>query len=142
MAVPAGVGVTIGTAFEEERFDLILDGVGSEVLSASIRAIAPGGTVVSYGRSASDGADPRPAEIPSTWYGSSRGAHVVGMVLPDELNRARSGLTDLRTLADLAQSGDLLIPIEHEVGWEDTGEMLQVIRKTGVIGKIALKISN
>jgi NADPH:quinone reductase-like Zn-dependent oxidoreductase len=121
-------------------YDLILDGIGSSMLSAALGAVAPGGTVVQFGRSAWDSADASPAEIDGTWFARSMGAKLLAMVVVDELRRHASGVRDLTTLARLATDGRLVVPVSSKVPWADAGDAIATARTDGVIGKVVLLV--
>jgi NADPH:quinone reductase len=134
-----GLDVRVGAALDG-RFDVILDGVGSTLLTASLRAVAPRGTVVQFGRSAGDGQDAPPAQIDESWFGRSMGAKLVAMVLTDELVRHQSGARDLALLATLVSTKQVTVPLQRRVPWADASQAIADATRHGLVGKVALVV--
>jgi NADPH:quinone reductase len=131
--------VVVGSALDG-RFDVILDGVGSTLLTASLRAVAPGGTIVQFGRSAADGQDAPPAQIDESWFGRSMGAKLVAMVVTDELARHGSGARDLALLASLISTKQLTVPLQRTVPWGDASHAITDAGRHGMVGKVTLVV--
>lgn len=127
--------VVTDLASAEGPFDVVLESVGGEVLSAALRMLAPGGTLVSFGNSSG-----LPSEIAfGSWGGG--GARVVQFRVYESGEPPAFG-DDLALLADLV-ARDVLHP---QVGlvedWHRAGQALRALRERRVNGKAVLRVGS
>src|SRR6202043_836124 len=78
----------------------VLDGVGGEVLTQCLDAVAPGGTVVSYASTLME-----PAALGPRWFGAHIGATLRSMLIFDELRFTQSAASDIAKLCGLIAAG-------------------------------------
>lgn len=114
---------------DAQPFDLVLDGVGGEVLRAAVHRLAPGATVAMYGTVGG------PTELGLGDFRSAPQSRVVGFfhhVPQDEKGR------DLGTLAALVADGRLTPRLGVTRDWEDLPAVLDAMRNRDVRGKAVL----
>lgn len=117
-------------------YDLILDSVGGETLSAILETLAPDGECVLFGTTAG-------AEVTfnaSHFYGKG-GLKLYGFILFHELKKqpASAGLTQLVNL--LIQG--LLVPhIDREASWTEISDVAQQLTQRQFLGKAVLWVSD
>lgn len=113
----------------DDRFHLVLDGVGGEVLTAAVGRAVPGGTVVAYGGVAG------PAELGLAAFRPAPLARVVGFFhhVPEEEKGA-----DLATLAGLVADGRLRPRLGDERGWAELRDVLDLLADRQIRGKAVL----
>jgi NADPH2:quinone reductase len=116
-------------------YDHILDGVGGEVLTQCLDAVAPRGTVVSYASTLME-----PAALGPRWFGAHVGATVRSMLIFVELRHTQSAVSDLRTLHALTAAGLLKPHIDVEADWTRGGELARDLLARKVTGKVVLNI--
>lgn len=121
---------------EGPPFDHVVESVGGATLSAALRRIAAGGTVVSLGNSASED-----STLSARWlYRGAPGARLYGFFVFAELARTRSGSQDLRTLAELVAAGRLDPQIALEVSWDEADSAITALVDRDVAGKAVLHV--
>jgi NADPH:quinone reductase len=121
---------------EGDRFDVIVEGVGGDTLSAAIRRVAPRGTVVSFARS--DEAD---VVFPtSALFRDAPGASVQGLYVFPELTHRAGGGADLARLAALVARGELDTQIDREASWREAGDALEAPLDRRIAGKAVLHV--
>jgi NADPH:quinone reductase-like Zn-dependent oxidoreductase len=119
-----------------ERFDLVIEGVGGASLSATIRRVAPGGTVVSFARS-----DEQHVTFPtSALFRDAPGASVVGLYVFHELPHRAGGGADLGRLADLVARRELDPQIDLETSWREPDEAIAALLDRRIAGKAVLRV--
>jgi NADPH:quinone reductase-like Zn-dependent oxidoreductase len=116
-------------------YDHILDGVGGEILTHCLDAVAPGGTVVSYASTLME-----PAALGPRWFGAHIGATVRSMLIFVELRHTQSATSDLRSLFALTAAGLLKPHIDVEADWTRGGELARDLLARKVTGKVVLNI--
>jgi NADPH2:quinone reductase len=113
------------------QFDLVLDGVGGELLVAALHLLAPGGAVVSYGMSAG------PSTLGFTDFRSAGGPYgkLIGLFhgYPQEERGA-----DLGVLAGLVADGRLEPRIGSSRDWLELRQTLDDMRARRVRGRAVL----
>jgi NADPH:quinone reductase len=110
-------------------FDLVLDGVGGQVLTAAVHRLTPGGTAVTYGTVGG------PATLSLADFRAAPLARVVGFFY--SAAPAPMG-ADLAVLAGLVADGRLDPLLGLVRGWEHTVEVLDALRNRQVRGKAVL----
>lgn len=98
--LPDGVTVERGLAPDGEPSDLIVESVGGDSLSAALRRVAPGGTVVTLGRTTDV-----PATLPPGWF--QKHAQLHGLSFSRDFGGTRSFTAALDRLAALVAAGSL-----------------------------------
>ena len=117
-------------------YDVILDAVGGRVLGQAIARVAPGGTVVSFGSTIAD-----PVSYPAReLFARAPRARVYGLYIFAELDRTRTGSSDLRRLADLIAAGKLDPQIDLTLSWSDAGQAIEALLGRRVNGKAVLTV--
>ena len=114
-------------------FHLVLDGVGGPQLAQAVHHMAPGATLVAYGR-VGDAA----SEISiSDFYRQAWNARIVGFIspVPEETKGA-----DLAILAGLVADGRLRPRIGLTLGWEKTADAFAALGRREVRGKAVLTV--
>ena len=122
-------------AGEQGPYHLILESVGGEVLGNALSMLAPGGTCVSFGTSAS----PEIQFDARTLY-LTGGARLYGFILFHEVV-ARPASSGLDRLARMVEDGRLRPRIEVEAPWTGVGEVATRLIDRGYIGKAVLRVS-
>jgi NADPH2:quinone reductase len=118
------------------RFDLVVEGVGGASLSAAIRRVAPGGTVVSFARS-----DEQDVTFPtSALFRDAPGASVHGLYVFAELPHRAGGGADLTRLAQLVADKQLTPQIDLETSWREPEEAIEALLDRRIAGKAVLRI--
>jgi NADPH2:quinone reductase len=118
---------------ELERFDLVVEGVGGQVLAAAIGRLAPGGTVTAYGLAG--GREPTPLTF-ADFAGAPLGRLIAFYVYAT--GEATFG-RDLGVLAGLVADGRLRVERSTR-HWSETREAIQALRERAVTGKVVLTI--
>lgn len=114
-------------------FHLVLDGVGGPQLAQAVHRMAPGGTLVAYGRVGNAG-----SEISiSDFYRQAWNARIVGFIspVPEETKGE-----DLAILAALIADGRLRPRIGLVLSWERTAEAFAALASREVRGKAVLTL--
>jgi NADPH2:quinone reductase len=126
--------VSVGLPSEGE-YDIILESVGGESLARALRAVAPGGCVVSFGCSSGE-----PTTFDAPTFYLRHGARLCGFMLRSELQRTGSAVHDLVNLADQLATGHLDAEIGLEVGWRDAARAADALLERRVAGKAVLRV--
>lgn len=118
----------------EDRYDMILDGVGGPVLTQCVRRLAPAGLVLTYGAltgqpTVISPGDFRPAP------GARLGAYFIWQSDLATLGR------DLEMLMGWCADGKLSALVGRALDWSKTAEMVDAIRSRAVVGKGVLTIA-
>lgn len=116
-------------------YDHVLEGVGGDVLTACLDAVAPHGMVVSYASTLME-----PAALGPRWFGAHLGATLRSMLLFDELRYTQSASSDLSTLCGFVASGTLRPHVDVEADWSRAGELARDLLERRVTGKVVLHI--
>jgi NADPH2:quinone reductase len=120
-----------------EDFDVVLDGLGGEVLGAAIGRVAPGGMVVSYASTVPD-----PVAYPArSLFARAPGASVYGFYLMAELAHTRSAAVDLGRLAHLVDAGRLDCQVDLVLSWDRAAEAVGSLLERRVAGKAVLTVA-
>jgi NADPH:quinone reductase len=122
-------------AGEKGPYHLVLESVGGEVLGNALSMLAPGGTCVSFGTSAT--AD---VEFDARTFYLTGGARLYGFILFHEV-LARPASQGLDRLARMVADGRLKPRIEVEAPWTELGEIAARLLERGYTGKAVLRVS-
>ncbi|QIN79303.1 zinc-binding dehydrogenase [Rubrobacter marinus] len=116
-------------------YDLILDSVGGPVLGEALSMLAPEGTCVAFGGSASYGVtfDVRDFYL-------TGGAKVHGFILFHEV-LSRPASVGLARLASLVSDGRLAPRVEVEASWTEVGPVAKRLLDRGFTGKAVLHVA-
>jgi NADPH:quinone reductase len=123
------------TSLEDaDPFDLVVDGVGGEVLSEAIHHLAPGGTVTAYGV-----AGGRP-QTPLAFFDFAQAP--LGKLLGFFVYATGEETfgADLAVLAGLVADERLRVAKGVERDWSETREAVQALRDRQVTGKVVLTV--
>jgi NADPH:quinone reductase-like Zn-dependent oxidoreductase len=114
-------------------FHLVLDGVGGDLLAQAVHRMAPGATLVAYGRVGNAASQ---VSI-SDFYRQAWNARIIGFIspVPEETKGE-----DLAILAGLVADGRLRPRIGLTLGWDKTAEALAALSRREVRGKAVLTI--
>lgn len=120
------------------EWDVVVEGVGGEVLGEAIRHVAPGGTVVSFASTTGQETSFPTRDL----FGRAPGACVRGLLVFPELRRTPGGGTELLgILSRLVAAGRLDCSIAREADWSEAGEQVRALLERTVSGKIVLHVS-
>jgi NADPH:quinone reductase len=122
-------------AGEKGLYHLVLESVGGEVLGNALSMLAPGGTCVSFGTSAT--AD---VEFEARTFYLTGGARLYGFILFHEV-LARPASQGLDRLVRMVADGRLKPRIEVEAPWTELGEIAARLLERGYTGKAVLRVS-
>jgi NADPH:quinone reductase-like Zn-dependent oxidoreductase len=115
---------------DDEPFDLILESVGGEVLTAALPLIAQRGTMVIIGGS---------SDTPSTFDGlvfARKGPITIhGMSLFLEMERQGMDRREMRWLLELVDAGRLDPQIDRVASWREMGSLLAALGERHINGK-------
>lgn len=125
--------VVVGFDQDGDRFDLILESAGGDSLAAALNRVTPLGTIVAFGNSSGD----ETSFNVSSFY-NQPGARLYGLMVFDEIHLQDSGPRDLRTLAELAASGELDTEISLDASWREPEEAMRALMDRRVSGKAVL----
>jgi NADPH:quinone reductase-like Zn-dependent oxidoreductase len=120
---------------EGPRFDAIVEGVGGASLSAAMRRIAPGGTIVTFAPT-----DPSDVTFPSTWYGTNPGAKLYAFRVFEELVAAGGATRGLERLLRLLAAGRIDPQIDSERSWREAGAAIEALNARRIAGKAVLLV--
>ncbi len=115
---------------DDEPFDLILESVGGDVLTAALPLIAQRGTMVIIGGS---------SDTPSTFDGlvfARKGPITIhGMSLFLEMERQGMDRREMRWLLELVDAGRLDPQIDRVASWREMGSLLAALGERHINGK-------
>ena len=117
------------------EYDVIVDSVGGESLSAALRAIAPGGICLSCGNSANAVTTFDARELYRTKVNARLQTVWTGRLL---LADCRPLLT---RLVELVREGRLRTPIDAELPWTSVADAADRLVQMKVDGKIVLEVA-
>jgi NADPH:quinone reductase len=115
-------------------YHLVLESVGGEVLGNALSMLAPGGTCVSFGTSASV-----EVEFDARTFYLTGGARLYGFILFHEV-LARPASGGLDRLARMVADGRLKPRIEGQAPWTQVGEIARRLIERGYTGKAVLRV--
>jgi NADPH:quinone reductase len=118
----------------EGEFDLILEGVGGASLEASIRLIAPRGTILVFGNSSNS-----PAQVSFGDFRGHPGARIEAFFVYESGEPPTFG-HDLQLLADMIAEGALHPQIGMEVAWTEANTVFHAVADRQVNGKAVLLV--
>ena len=118
----------------EENFDMILEAVGGTSLEASIRLIAPGGTIVVFGNSSNS-----PARVSFGDFRGRAGARIEAFFVYESGEPPTFG-HDLQLLADMVAEGSLHPQVGLEAPWTEANSVFQAVANRQVNGKAVLLV--
>jgi NADPH:quinone reductase-like Zn-dependent oxidoreductase len=122
-------------AGERGPYHLVIESVGGEVLANALSMLAPGGTCVSFGTSAS-----AEVEFDARTLYLTGGARLYGFILFHEV-LARPASDGLARLVRMVADGRLKPRIEVEAPWTELGEIAARLIERGYTGKAVLRVS-
>jgi NADPH:quinone reductase-like Zn-dependent oxidoreductase len=131
-SVPHGVGahhVAVGIDNAEGRFALIMEAAGGASLSAALKHIEPGGTVVVYGNSSGE-----PTSISFADFRAAQNARIQSFFYFTSGTEAQFA-PDLGLLVSLIASGKLRPVIGIERDWSALAEVASLLRDRDIAGK-------
>jgi NADPH:quinone reductase-like Zn-dependent oxidoreductase len=129
--------VAIGIESAAGPYDLVLESVGGASLVHALSVVAPGGTVVSYGRSAEE-----PAALDPRWFLDHNASRLVGLLVFEEVQRLGSTAQDLSTLAGLVAAGRLDPQVSIVEPWENHEGPIRALIGRQVAGKAVLRVAD
>ena len=115
-------------------YHLVLESVGGEVLGNALSMLAPGGTCVSFGTSAST-----EVEFDARTFYLTGGARLYGFILFHEV-LAKPASGGLDRLARMVADGRLKPRIEVEAPWTEVGEIAGRLIERSYTGKAVLRV--
>jgi NADPH:quinone reductase len=121
-------------AREQGPYHLVLESVGGEVLGNALSMLAPGGTCVSFGTSAST-----EVEFDARTLYLTGGARLYGFILFHEV-LARPASGGLDRLARMVADGRLKPRVEVVAPWTEVGEVARRLIDRGYTGKAVLQV--
>jgi NADPH2:quinone reductase len=131
--------VVIGDDLEPARaygpYDLIIESLGGKALASALSLLAPGGTCVSLGWSASP-----EVTFDLRNFMAIGGASLYGLRMSIEL-QYRAASPALARLAQLVAEQQLRTPIEVEASWQDIGDIAQRLLQRQFTGKAVLHLA-
>ena len=128
------VGEDISAARAHGPYHLIVESLGGAALARAMTLLAPGGTCVTLGWSASPEVSLDLREFLATGGGS-----LYGLRMYSELQN-RPASADLDLLAHMVARQQLRIPIEAEGTWNDIGDITQRLLGRKFTGKAVLHL--
>lgn len=115
-------------------FDLILESAGGASLEASIRLVAPGGTIAVYGNSSNTS-----AQVSFGDFRGRAGARIVAFFVYESGEPPTFG-EDLKLLADMVAEGSLHPQIGLEAPWTEANSVFAALAGREVNGKAVLLV--
>ena len=112
---------------------LILESVGGDSLSAAFERVAPGGVIVTYGRSSA-----REGSVPTGFF--STGAQLHGLSFARDMEGDQIRPAGLETLATLVAQDRLDPGISHRADWADLHGAIDALMDRAVAGKAVLQV--
>jgi NADPH:quinone reductase len=118
------------------RYDLVLESVAGESLSASLSALAPDGLLVWYGRSSrTDG------QLPQDWFSTHPQARIAPLFVFTEVDERRLGPADLAHLMRLVTIGRLDPQVTMVEPWSRARDVVAALMDRRVSGKAVLTVA-
>jgi NADPH:quinone reductase len=121
---------------EYAPYDLVIESVGGNTLSAALGSIAPDGVVVLFGTSGGN-------EVmfnAQRFYGTSSGASLYALILFHELKR-ESAAIGLQRLLKLVANHQLTPLISVEAAWTEVADLAQQLLDRRFLGKAVLHVA-
>ena len=118
----------------EGAFDLILESAGGPSLEASIRLVAPRGTIVVFGNSSNS-----PAQVSFADFRGRAGARIEAFFVYESGEPPTFG-EDLQLLADMIAEGSLHPQVGLEAPWTEANSVFQALANRQVNGKAVLLV--
>jgi NADPH2:quinone reductase len=115
-------------------FDVVLDGVGGQILVEAVHRLAAEGVVVAYGLSGD-----RPSTLSYRDFHDAPFGRVVAFFVYATEHRTFG--QDLEYLARLVSDGRLQVPVGVNLDWRETADALESLRRRRATGKVVLSIS-
>ncbi len=122
-------------AADGERFDVILDAAGGELLAACVKRIAPQGTIVVYGNSSGEATT---FDVNDLYR--QPGARIYGLRVFEELDMHLSAVRDLTFLAGEIAAGRLDPQVSLVLDWREAASALEALVERRVRGKAVLTV--
>jgi NADPH:quinone reductase-like Zn-dependent oxidoreductase len=116
-------------------FDLVVDGVGGQVLVDAIRRLAPGGTAAAYGMASGE-----KAGLAFNDFRGGLGARLIGFRVYG--TDVQTFGEDLAYLASLIGEGRLQVHREVQRDWAETRQAIDLLRNHSATGKVVLTIGS
>jgi NADPH:quinone reductase-like Zn-dependent oxidoreductase len=116
----------------KERFDLVLDGVGGQLLVEAIHHLAPGGTVAAYGVAGGE-----KSQLDFRDFRGATNARLMGFFI--YATDVQTFGEDLGFMARLIGAGRLKVPGPRR-DWKETRQAIDLLRKRQAPGKVVLTI--
>ncbi len=125
----------VSTAIDQSvgPFDLIVDGVGGQVLVDALHRLAPGGTMSCYGNASGQKAELVFGDFRGAPGGCLKGFFVYG-------TDTRTFGEDLGYMARLIAEGRLTIHSEVRTDWRDARAAIDRLRQHNATGKVVLTV--
>lgn len=118
-----------------ERFDVMLDAAGGDLLAACVKRIAPLGTLVVYGNSSG-----QPTSFDVNDLYRQPGARIYGLRVFEEIDKHLSAVRDMTFLAGEIAAGRLDPQLGLVLSWREAARALEALVERRVRGKAVLTI--
>ncbi len=112
--------------------NVVLESVGADVYGKSLQALAPGGRLISIGRSGGPVPDPAPQP--------PEGRTASGFTLYSHMPPRGKGLDELHTIFDLILDGSLKVVIDKTFPLAQAGDAHRYLAERRNFGKVALVV--
>ena len=112
---------------------LVLESVGGASLSAAFKRVAPGGVIVTYGRSSA-----QEGSVPTGFFSTGAELHGLSFARDDDGDQMRPGGLDV--LAALVAQGRLDPGIGLSADWADLAGAVEALMGRSVAGKAVLRV--
>ncbi|MBC7526039.1 MAG: zinc-binding dehydrogenase [Chthonomonadaceae bacterium] len=132
-AVVIGEDLTVSSPFS--AYHLILDAVGGDTLSQSLRLLDEGGTVVTYGTTAE-----KTVTFDAQKFYGTGATTLYGFILFDEFRSTDTAADGLTRLAQLVSEGKLTPRISLEADWSETPDIAAQLIDRKYPGKAVLHV--
>jgi len=129
------VGDDLAPARAYGPYHLIIESLGGKALESALSLLAPGGTCVTLGWSASPS-----VTFDLRDFNATGGVTLYGLRMYTELDR-RAASEDLAWLAQMVAEQQLRTPIEVEASWHDIGAVAQRLLQRQFTGKAVLHLA-
>ncbi len=134
-ATSVAIGDTPASAKAEGPFDLVVDGVGGEVLGAAMGMLGTDGVCVCFGASSTGRTT---FDLPA-FFRAGR-ARLYGLSLFAELRGTENASIGLSRLLRLVAAGSLQPRISVEASWREVGRVAHALIDRGFTGKAVLHL--